>query len=161
MLLHAVACVRLAPVLAIVVPLRCSLLAPQAPRDTGPSAAQPKREEAPARVSSALPRSPRAAAPVEAIALPDEVVVRAVGVGQPAFLRCWARAQRTDAALGSAQIAAKVRLRLAIDAAGRVTSVESDSDSEALSRCLAVVARHLPFPAPGQPATVELPLLFR
>lgn len=146
-----------APVLAIVVPLRCSLVAPQGPRDTGPSASQPKREDAPARVSSALPRAPRPAASVEAIALPDEVVVRAVGVGQPAFLRCWARAQRT----GPAPIASKVRLRLQIDAAGRVTSVESDSDSPALARCLAVVARQLPFPAPGQPAMVEMPLLFR
>ena len=160
MLLGAVAWARSAavPAFAIVVPLRCSFLAPQQPaRDTEPSAVQPKREAAATRVASAPARPEAVARSSEAIELPDEVVVRALGAGQPAFLRCWARAQRTD----PTQIATKVRMRLEVDATGRVTSVASDSDSPTLSRCLAVVARQLPFPAPGRPAVVDVPLLFR
>jgi hypothetical protein len=160
------------PVFAVAVPWRCSFVAPSLePRDTerprvtdprGPavrperSAVQPK-EEAPAARVSAVPPRPPVAAPVEAIALPEEVVVRAVAVGQPAFLRCWARAQRSD----PMQIAAKVRVHLEVDATGKVTAIESDAESPTLSRCLAVVARQLPFPAPGRPAVVDLPLIFR
>ncbi|HSR99777.1 MAG TPA: hypothetical protein VLM79_22140 [Kofleriaceae bacterium] len=159
MLLRAVAWPRSAvPALAIVMPLRCGFLAPQLPRDTGPSAAQPKREEAPGRVSSAPPPARGRAASSEAIELPEEVVMRAVGVGQPAFLRCWARAQRLDAAT---QIASKVRVRLEVDATGKVSSVQTDSESPVLARCVGVVARQLAFPAPGRPAVVELPLIFR
>jgi hypothetical protein len=164
MLLGAVAWARstVVPVFAIVVPLRCSFLAPQHPaRDTGPSAVQPKREAAAPRVSSAPARPKAVARSSEAIELPDEVVIRALGAGQPAFLRCWARAQRMDPTQFPTQLAAKVRMRLEVDATGRVTSVESDSDSPALSRCLAVVARQLPFPAPGRPAMVDVPLIFR
>ena len=158
MLLRAVAWARsgAVPLFAIAMPLRCGFVAPQLPRDTGPSAVQPKREEAPGRVPSAAPRSP-SHAPVEAIELPEEVVVRAVGVAQPAFLRCWARAQRLEAA----QIASKVRLRLEVDPSGRVASFQSDSDSPTLARCLGAVSRQLSFPAPGRPAVVDLPLIFR
>ena len=151
-------------VLAGVVP-RCSFeLASLESRDSAPSAVQRKEEVPAPRVR--LERSPeddpgrtleQRPAPVEAIALPEEVVVRAIAAGQPAFLRCWARAQRTDLMA----IASKVRMRIEVDAAGEVTAVASDSESPVLSRCLAVVARQLPFPAPGQPALVELPLLFR
>jgi hypothetical protein len=95
-------------------------------------------------------------APVRTITLADEVVVRAMSAGQPAFLRCWARAQRIDAL-----DAAKIRLHLEIDAAGRVTASRSDSESPTLSSCLAVVARQLRFPAPGVPAVVDVPLMFR
>jgi hypothetical protein len=98
------------------------------------------------------PRTPA----TRTITLADEVVVKAMAVGQPAFLRCWVRAQRIDAL-----DAAKVRLHLEIDAAGRVTASRSDSDSPTLSSCLSRVARQLPFPPPGQPAVVDLPLMFR
>jgi hypothetical protein len=91
------------------------------------------------------------------ITLPEEVVLKAMAAGQPLFLRCWARAQRVDAGLDGS----KVRLRLEIDAAGKVTSVNSDTESAVFKGCLATVARQLPFPAPGQPAVVELPLMFR
>ena len=97
------------------------------------------------------------APPAKTTTFPDEVVVKAIGVGQPAFLRCWARAQRTDPVL----ISTKVHLHLEIDASGRVASVRSDSDSPKLASCLAVVARQLPFPAPGTPAVVDMPLIFR
>ena len=158
MLPWAVAWVRSGalPVLAVVVPWRCSLVAPSLERrDTARSAVQPKEEAQMDRVSSA-PRAP-AAAPTQAVELPEEVVVRAIAVGQPAFLRCWARAQRLD----TVESAAKVRVRLEVDATGRVTAVATDTESAVLSRCLAVVARQLPFPAPGQPAVVDLPLIFR
>lgn len=145
------------PVIAVVVPWRCSFVAPWPERrDTGRSAVQPKEEVPLARVSSAPKRTP-VAAPIEAVELPEEVVLRAVAVGQPAFLRCWARAQRLD----PAEIAAKVRMHLEVDATGRVSAVATDTESATLARCLAVVARQLPFPAPGRPAVVELPLIFR
>ena len=177
MLLGAEAWARAAiPAFAIATPLRCSFVAPQLPGDTGLprvieplspavspelSAAQAKREDAPARVSSAAPRPRRPAAPSEAIELPAEVVVRAVGGGQPAFLRCGARAPRLDAAQVATQIANKVRVRLEVDASGKVSSVQTDSESPVLARCMGVVARQLAFPAPGRPAVVDLPLIFR
>lgn len=133
----------------VAMPLRCSIVAP--PRERA-SAVEPKQEAPASRVVSAPPRPPAS----HAIALPEEVVVRAVGAGQTAFLHCWARAQRSDAG-----IATKVQLHVELDAGGTVIAASSDSDSPALSRCLAVVARHLPFPAPGQLAAVDLPLIFR
>jgi hypothetical protein len=136
------------PVL-VTAPLRCSL-AP--PRDDRVSAVQPKQEAPAQRVSSAPPP-----APARGIALPDEVVVRAIAAGQPAFLRCWSRAQLVD----PPDIAPKVRLHLELDAAGKVMAASSDTESPTLSRCLAVVARQLPFPAPGQPAVVDLPMIFQ
>lgn len=114
--------------------------------------ASAKREPPPVRVSGATPPP----APVRMTSLPDDVVIRVMNAGQPAFLRCWARAQRIDG-FG----APKVRLHLEVDAAGRVTASTSDAESPALSRCLNVVARQLAFPAPGTPAVVDLPLIFQ
>jgi hypothetical protein len=144
------------PVVLLVLPWRCSLpLAPpeQDRREPGPSAVTAKQEAPTGRVSSAPPRPPS----LRTITLPEEVVVKAMAAGQQTFLRCWARAQRNDPAL----IAGKVRLRLEVDERGKVTAVQSDTESVALARCLAVVARTLPFPAPGKPAVVDLPLMFR
>lgn len=124
----------------------------EATEPSQPSAATAKQEAPVARVSSAS-RPP--ARPL-AISLADEVVVKALSVGQPAFLRCWARAQRVDAL-----DATKVRLHIELDAAGHVTACHSDTGSPTLARCLTVVARQLPFPAPGVPAVVDLPLMFR
>jgi hypothetical protein len=165
MLLRAEAWARSAvPAFAIAMPLRCGFVALQLPRDPGPSepsAAHAKREEVPGRVSNAAPRARASTARSEAIELPEEVVMRVVGAGQPAFLRCWARAQRLDAALVTTQIASTVRVRLEVDATGKVSSVQTDSESPVLARCLGVVARQLAFPAPGRPAVVDLPLIFR
>ena len=116
------------------------------------SAASPKQEQPGPRI----PAVPPPARPLRAVTLPDEVVVRAIGVGQQAFLRCWARAQRSDAP----PTADKVRLHLEIDELGRVAAATSDTDSPALERCLQVVARRLPFPPPGRPAVVDVPLMF-
>jgi hypothetical protein len=146
--------VTVLPLFGLILPCRCNFMEP--PQDRGravSSAANAKQEPPVGRVSSAPPRTP----PSTMITLPEEVVVKAIGVGQPAFLSCWARAQRTDPVL----ISTKVHLHLEIDASGKVTSVRSDSDSPKLASCLAVVARQLPFPAPGKPAIVEMPLIFR
>lgn len=125
---------------------------PAPPAPPAPSAVTPKQEQPGPRILAALPPAP----PVRAVTLPDEVVVQAIGAGQQAFLRCWARAQRSDAP----PTADKVRLHLEIDEQGRVTAASSDSDSPALERCLQVVARRLPFPPPGRHAVVDLPLMF-
>jgi hypothetical protein len=142
-------------VVALVMPGWCSPLAPlEGPDRAASSAVTPKQEAPPDRVASPPPRTPP---PVRTITLADEVVVKAMAVGQTAFLRCWARAQRADPTL----ISTKVRLHLEIDEAGKVTATRSDTDSPALASCLAVVARQLPFPAPGQAAVVDLPLMFQ
>jgi hypothetical protein len=124
------------------------------PRDPPPvaSAVTPKQEQPEPRIPAAPPPAPA----VRAVTLPDEVVVHAIGVGQQAFLRCWARAQRSD----TPPTADKVRLHLQIDEQGRVAAASSDSDSPALERCLQIVARRLPFPPPGRPAVVDVPLMF-
>jgi hypothetical protein len=127
---------------------------PRAPAvPPAPSAVTPKQEQPGPRVPAVPPPAP----PVRAVTLRDEVVVQAIGAGQQAFLRCWARAQRSDAP----PTADKVRLHLEIDEQGRVAAATSDTDSPALDRCLQVVARRLPFPPPGRPAVVDLPLMFR
>jgi hypothetical protein len=132
-------------------PWQCSL-APREVPTVETSAVDGKQEVAERRVRPVPPPPPT----VRAVTLPDQVVVKAVGVAQPAFLRCWARAQRSEAPPTST----KVHLHLEIDPAGRVTASQSDSDSPVLARCLAVVARQLPFPAPGTPAAVDLPVIF-
>lgn len=125
---------------------------PHDPALPAPSAVTPKQEHPEPRI----PAAPLPASPVRAVTLPDEVVVQAIGAGQQAFLRCWARAQRSDAP----PTTDKVRLHLEIDAQGRVTAASSDSDSPALERCLQIVVRRLPFPPPGRPSVVDLPLMF-
>jgi hypothetical protein len=148
------------PVVLLVLPWRCSLqIHPQDDRGPTPSAATAKQEPGTAGRVSTSPQPPPPA--VRTITLPEEVVVKAMAAGQPTFLRCWARAQRADPALGATPGAIKVRLHVELDERGKVTAVQSDSGSDALARCLAVVARTLPFPAPGKPAVVDLPLMFR
>jgi hypothetical protein len=131
----------------------------QGPRDEqrpapAVSAATEKREPAAQRISSLPPRARPAM--TRQVTLPEEVVLKAMGFGQRQFLRCWARAQNADPGLMSA----KVWLHLDIDAAGKVATVKTDTESPVLAGCLAGVARQLPFPAPGQPAVVDLPLMF-
>lgn len=177
------------PVCALVVPWRCSLGPPLAGRgETAPppatqqreppaisvasgkrelsavsaateqrevsavSAASEKREPPAQRVSSASPHPP----PVPIVTLPEEIVLKAMSVGQTQFMRCWKRAQQVDPGLDTA----KVRMHLEVDATGKVTSVKCDTESAVLARCLASVARQLPFPAPGRFAVVDLPLMF-
>lgn len=155
MLFGARARARLAvfPVVALVMPWRCNLLPQQVDGGAAPSAATAKREAPGGRVSTSPPPPPPTA---RAITLPEQVVVKVLSGGQPAFLRCWARAQRNDGIES-----AKVRLHLDLDAAGKVVAIQSESPSPTLSACLAVVARQLSFPAPGRPAVVDAPLMFR
>jgi len=118
-----------------------------------PSAADAKAETTPGRIASVRPRAPTA----RAITLADEVVVKAISLGQPAFLRCWARAQRVDGIAG----ATKVKLHVELDAGGAVVAAQCESESPVLTSCLALVAHRLPFPAPGKPAVLDVPLMFR
>jgi len=113
-----------------------------------------RREQPPARESLRPPAPPAPA--VRRVTLPDEVVVRAVGTGQSLFLRCFRRATADDPALGRV----KVRLHLELDADGRVTAASTDSDNDVLDKCLVRVGHMLPFPAPRQPAVVDMPLFF-
>jgi hypothetical protein len=129
-------------------------IANQIPRgEPAPSAATAKQEAPAERVTAAPPR----ASAVRLVALADEVVVKAMAVGQPLFLRCFARARRVDPTLD----ASKVHLHLEVNEAGKVVAVHSDTEAPAFASCLAAVARGLPFPAPGRPAVVDLPLMFR
>jgi len=127
------------------------------PRSPAPapvaSAVDAKAETIPGRVASVAPRVPT----TRAVTLADEVVVKAISLGQPAFLRCWARAQRVDGIAG----ATKVKLHVELDARGTVVAAQCDSESPVLTSCLALVAHRLPFPAPGKPAVVDVPLMFR
>jgi hypothetical protein len=131
--------------------------APAAPREPDPPAPQAmaKAEEPTDRIALVPAGSPRAQSPT--LALADEVVVKAVASWHQAFLSCWTHARRS----AEPPLEAKVRLHLEVDPEGQVTTATSDSDSPVLERCLAVVARGLRFPAPGQTATVDVPLLFQ
>ncbi len=142
------------PVFVLMLPLRCSLVAPL--RDIGaigPSAATPKQEEPAGRIAAVPPPAPPRQ-PV--VTLPDAVVIKAIGAGQQAFLRCWARALESELPPATG----KVRLHLEIDEQGHVIAATSDAEAPAFGRCLAAVARRLPFPEVGQPAVVEVPLMF-
>src|SRR5262249_48942493 len=113
----------------------------------------PKQEEPAGRITAVPPPAPSRG---PAVTLPDAVVIKAIGAGQQAFLRCWARAQQSELPPATG----KVRLHLEIDEQGRVTAAAGDAEAPAFSRCLAAVARRLPFPAIGQPSVVEVPLMF-
>lgn len=119
------------------------------------SVTTPKREGPAGRVTTAPPPPPARTA----ILLPEGVVVHALDGARPAFVRCFARARDLDPTLGKL----KVSLHLDVDDTGRVTGALADADTRAatprLAGCLAIVARGLQFPAPGQPAVVDVPLL--
>jgi hypothetical protein len=160
------------PMVAIfgVLPFRCSLLEPSqaavvatapanvevpgVPKDEVPVAAAPTEHAPTGRVSNTDLPPPGPA--VKRINLPDQVVVRALDVGKPALMRCFARAQKADPLLSSA----KVRIHMEVDAAGVVTAVTTDAATPAFSNCLAYVARGLAFGASGSPAVVEVPMFF-
>jgi len=123
------------------------------PKPPAGSAVDPKREHFEERVSPAAPAPPLD----HAIRLPEEVVLRLLDTGQPAFLRCWARAQREDPSL----LTAKITVHLELDANGAVQRITTDAAVGTFGNCISAVSSHLPFPAPGRAAIVEFPLLFR
>jgi hypothetical protein len=156
-------------VLWMAVPWRCSLLfpsdAPPVIADGSGSATTPAVVAPPARPYG--PKTDEVLAkretlnghkpPPRPVTLPDEVIVRAMDVGRVAFVRCFKKAAEANPSVRSF----KVRLHVELDAKGAATSASTDSDDAGLTRCLQHVAYRLPFPGPGQPAVVELPLFYR
>jgi hypothetical protein len=93
---------------------------------------------------------------VKRVTLPDEVVVRALSTGQLGFLRCFKKANENDPTLGRV----KVTLHVEIDPDGTITAATGNAEDPGFNNCLLRIARLLPFPPPGQPAAVDLPLFF-
>jgi hypothetical protein len=129
----------------------------------------PNREPVPIPAPSVVPRSTRpertlervTTAPVKSppqrtVMLPEAVVIRALDTMRPSFLRCFERARQLDPTIGRL----KVRLHLDVDAQGTVVAVTTDTDVRKLSNCLSVIARQMKFGAAGQPAVVDVPLMF-
>ncbi len=145
-------------------PWRCDRLAPPdlppptrpngapPPPAAPPIATTPRRDEPTQRE----PLGPRPQPPPSRVAIPEEVIMRAVRTLHPTFVACWKRAQRNDPSL----VSARVRISLEVDASGAVTSSRTDAEDERLGRCLANVARKLAFPAIGRAAVLDVPLFF-
>jgi hypothetical protein len=131
---------------------RCKLREPAQEAARAAVEATPYEEAVRPRETLASP-APR---PTTRVLIPEGAVIHALDLGQRAFLHCFQRAQHRDPSLGTI----KVTVHLEIDPEGVVTSVTSDADV-VLARCLAVVARHLAFPAPHAPAAVDTPLVWR
>jgi hypothetical protein len=126
--------------------------------DSGPGlTSTPHDEAAPQRVAPG--GTPATAPPTKpARRLADDVVVRALDVMQPAFLRCYKRSQRDN----PRSLTLKVNVHLEIDAAGAVTAATTDlRDDAPLAACILAVAKKLPFPVPYEPVFVDIPLHFR
>jgi hypothetical protein len=117
--------------------------------------AGPKLEpELPKRETLTQPEPPRAA-PTET--LPDEVVMKLLESGRPAFVRCFKLAVRND----PTTISFKVRLHVELDGEGAVTKSNADTTDSALAGCLVRALGWVRFPASGRPVAVELPLFYR
>lgn len=99
---------------------------------------------------------PAPAKPQQVIQLPEEIVVRALDAVRPSFLRCFERAKQLDPLMYNV----KVTLHMDVDAAGAVIGASHDSERPRLGNCLMAVGRSIKFPAPGQPAVVDVPLMF-
>lgn len=137
----------------LAVPWRCAPANPE-PREARPYGPKPDEEVAKRETLNDAPPAP---AVTRRVGLPEAVIVRAMDAGQAGFLRCFKRAGDAD----PSQLSFKVKLHLELDAAGAVTAASTDATDPALANCLARVGYTLPFPAPNQPAVVDLPLLFR
>ena len=94
--------------------------------------------------------------PPRLVTLPEEVVLRALDLGRPAFVHCFKRAIQVGTA-----IAFKIRVRIEFNATGKITSGTTDAETPALGNCLLRVAYGLPFGSPTRPAVAEFPLFYR
>jgi hypothetical protein len=148
------------PALALyAVPWQCSLVAHELARPPVEPAAPPgpKQEHtAPRETIGPAARNGKHDPALQRVLLAEEVILRALDVGRPGFVRCFKRATDDDPLLTSF----KVKIRLELDDTGRVTSGTTDATTT-LGNCLLRVAFTLPYPAPGKPAFVELPLFYR
>jgi len=137
-------------------PWQCSLLSQQPSPDridAGVPPYEPKTRERPVKRETLEP-DPRPARPVN---LTDEVVVHALNLGRPSFLRCFRKASDADPSVRSF----KVTVHVDVGPTGTVTAATTDAEDPALAACLIRVSRGLPFPAPKQPTVADFPLFFR
>jgi hypothetical protein len=100
------------------------------------------------------PEPPR---PAPTDTLPDEVVMKLIETGRPAFVRCFKLAVRND----PTTLSFKVRLRVELSGEGAVTKANADTTDSALAGCLVRSLGWLRFPASGRPVAIELPLFYR
>ncbi|MCX5748206.1 MAG: hypothetical protein NT062_37585 [Proteobacteria bacterium] len=121
------------------------------------SSPSPSSPRAPEIHPDRTPPPPRPPAK-QGINLPEGIVVRALDAVRPSFLQCVARARKLDPLMGSL----KVTLHLEIDPAGVVLAASTDvfDTRPRLANCLVAVGRGMTFPAPHEPALVDVPLLF-
>lgn len=95
--------------------------------------------------------------PIQRVLLSEELVLRVMDLGKASFLRCFRKAIDRDPTV----LDFKVRLHVELDVVGNVTTASSDATDRQLADCLVRSAYRLPFPAPGKPAMVDLPLFYR
>ena len=148
-------------VIYMAVPWRCSLLtvAPDLGSGSGSALSQPygpKTPEVPAKRETLANGNGHAPA-TRTVTLPDEVIVRVMDLGRVAIVRCFKKASFNDPTVFSY----KVRLHVELDRSGMVMAATSDADDAALAACLIRVGFQLPFPPPGEPAVVDVPLFYR
>jgi hypothetical protein len=96
-------------------------------------------------------------APAQRMRLGEELTLRVADHGRPSFVRCFKKAIDLDPTVTDF----KVKLHIELDVVGNATSASTDAGTPALNSCLVRAAYGLPFPAPGKPAVVDLPLFYR
>jgi len=146
-------------VIYLAVPWRCSLFNVAPDLGSGPAPSQPykpKTPEVPVKRETLTNGNGHAPA-ARTVTLPDEVIVRVMDLGRVAIVRCFKKASFNDPTVFSY----KVRLHFELDRSGMITAATSDAEDAALAACLIRVGFQLPFPAPGQPAVVDVPVFYR
>ena len=94
---------------------------------------------------------------VRADTLPDDVVIKLIEAGRPAFVRCFKKAVQVD----PTTLSFKVRVHVELDGDGVVASAHADTNDTALAACLVRSLGWLKFPASGRIVAVDLPLFYR
>lgn len=94
--------------------------------------------------------------PPRLVTLPEEVVLRAIDIGRPAFVQCFKRAIQVGTTFSF-----KIRVRIEFDATGKIKSGTTDAEAPVLNNCLLRVTYGLPFGSPARPAVAEFPLIYR
>jgi hypothetical protein len=116
----------------------------------------PAKTEKPVERETLKPPDPPPA-PAPRMRLGEELTLRVADLGRASFVRCFKKAIDADPTVTDF----KVKLHVELDVVGNVTAASADSKVQALDNCLVRAAYGLPFPAPGKPAVVDLPLFYR